>query len=161
MGYIDKNLMAGETVQHTTKMHWIVYLWPLLVSGFGIDFIILTANIMAKDNDSAAAGVAIGSMFIMIGVLMGLIAFLRIWSSEFGVTNKRVIFKAGLIQRQTTETLLGKVEALNVSQGILARILNYGTISVVGTGGTPGIYKNIKAPIEFRKQVYEQIDARG
>ena len=71
------------------------------------------------------------------------------------VTNKRVIIKVGLISRRTAELNLNKVENIGVNQSILGRILNYGTITVVGTGGTHEQFRWVASPIEFRRAVQE------
>jgi len=73
-------------------------------------------------------------------------------TSEFAITNKRIIIKVGFISRRTLEMNLGKVESVNVDQSILGRILGYGTIVINGTGGTKEPFSNISAPLEFRKQ---------
>lgn len=73
-------------------------------------------------------------------------------TSEFAITNKRIIIKIGLISRRTLEMNLGKVESVNVDQSILGRILGYGTIIVIGTGGTKELFSDISAPLEFRRQ---------
>ena len=38
-------------------------------------------------------------------------------TSEFAITNKRVIIKVGLISRRTLEMNLSKIESVNVNQG--------------------------------------------
>jgi len=48
-----------------------------------------------------------------------------------------------------------RIESVNVDQGILGRILGYGTISIVGSGGTKVSFPNIKSPLEFRKKFQE------
>jgi uncharacterized membrane protein YdbT with pleckstrin-like domain len=75
------------------------------------------------------------------------------WTSEFAVTNRRVLIKVGLISRRTVELNLTKVESVAVDQGILGRILGYGTIIVIGTGGTRERFENISAPLAFRHAV--------
>ena len=57
-------------------------------------------------------------------------------TSEFVITNKRVMIKVGLVSRKTVEMNLAKVESVNVEQTIMGRLFGYGTITVVGTGGT-------------------------
>ncbi len=74
------------------------------------------------------------------------------WTSEFAITNKRLIIKTGLISRHTLEMSLSKVESINVDQGIIGRMLNYGSITVIGTGGTRELFQNIAHPMEFRRQ---------
>ena len=77
--------------------------------------------------------------------------FIAWFTSEFAITNKRVIIKVGLISRRTLEMNLAKIESVNVNQGALGRILNYGSITVIGTGGTRETFPGISQPLEFRK----------
>jgi len=77
------------------------------------------------------------------------------WSDEFAITNHRIIIKIGLISRRTVEMNLSKVETVNVDQSILGRMLGYGTITIVGTGGTKEVFENINDPIDFRKKFLE------
>ncbi|HOV31998.1 MAG TPA: PH domain-containing protein [Candidatus Hydrogenedens sp.] len=76
-------------------------------------------------------------------------------TSEFAITNKRVIIKEGLISRRTLEMNLNKIESVNVIQSVLGRLLNYGTIVIVGTGGTKEPFSCICDPLTFRKKFQE------
>jgi uncharacterized membrane protein YdbT with pleckstrin-like domain len=77
------------------------------------------------------------------------------WSSEFVITNKRIIIKTGIISRKTFEMNLSKIESVNVDQSFMGRILGYGSMSIIGTGGTRESFHNILKPIEFRKAFQE------
>jgi len=77
------------------------------------------------------------------------------YTDEFAITNKRVIIKTGLISRKTFEMNHSKIESVNVDQGILGRILGYGTIRIVGSGGTKEVFPNISNPLKFRKKFQE------
>lgn len=73
------------------------------------------------------------------------------YTDEFAVTNRRVIVKTGLISRKTLEMNLSKIESVNVDQSIFGRLLGYGTITIIGTGGTRESFPNISEPLKFRK----------
>jgi uncharacterized membrane protein YdbT with pleckstrin-like domain len=77
------------------------------------------------------------------------------YTDEFAITNKRVIIKTGLISRKTFEMNHTKIESVNVDQGILGRMLGYGTIRIVGSGGTKEVFPKILNPLEFRKKFQE------
>lgn len=77
------------------------------------------------------------------------------YSDEFAITNRRVIIKTGLISRKTFEMNLSKIESVNVDQGILGRIFGYGTITIVGSGGTKETFPKIQNPLGFRKKFQE------
>lgn len=79
------------------------------------------------------------------------------YTDEFAITNKRVIIKTGLISRRTLEMNLSKIESVNVDQGILGRILGYGTIRIIGTGGTKEAFPKIQKPLEFRRKFQELV----
>jgi uncharacterized membrane protein YdbT with pleckstrin-like domain len=83
--------------------------------------------------------------------------FIQRATSEFAITTKRVIIKEGLIARRTLEMNLSKIETVNVDQNIMGRILNYGSITIIGTGGTHEVFHNIAYPMHFRK-AFQEID---
>lgn len=96
-------------------------------------------------------------IFISLGAVFTLLLkpIIDKWTSEFAITNKRVIIKTGLISRKTIEMNLQKIESVNVDQSILGRLLGYGNLHIVGTGGTRETFKKIKKPIIFRKKFQE------
>ena len=138
--------MPGESVIHQAKLHWIVYAWAAVLGGAGVVFLV-----------AGAPAAAPGAM--LLAGMSGLVAYVKYVTSEFAVTDRRVLMKVGWIRRRSVETLLGKVEAVAVEQGIGGRLLDYGTIVVTGTGGTRERFDRIAAPLEFRRQVQAQIAA--
>ena len=150
MSYVDKHLLAGEHIRYRAHLHKIVFFVPALI-------------IIAGIAGAVFAGIKNQPIGIAAGAGVAVLAFVMSWipyrSSEFAVTDKRVIIKVGVVQRRTMETMLSKVEAISVDQGIGGRMLNYGTIVVVGTGGTREQFTNIARPLEFRRQVQTQVSA--
>src|SRR6266700_7309204 len=98
-------------------------------------------------------------MLVVILPLAALPAFVARRTSEFAVTNKRVLIKTGLIRCHSLETLLSKIESIGVTQGILGRLLDFGPIVVSGTGGSKEPFHRIADPMRFRRKVQEQIAA--
>ena len=89
------------------------------------------------------------------GVAVGLLIqqWFQWWITEIAVTNRRIIYKKGLIRRQTNEMNMDKVESVQIDQSILGRMLNYGDITVRGTGTGLEPLKDIDDPIGFRNHV--------
>ena len=77
------------------------------------------------------------------------------YTDEFAITNKRVVIKTGLISRRTVELNLNKIESVNVDQTIMGRIFGFGSITIIGIGGTRELFPNIRKPLEFRKKFQE------
>src|SRR5882724_9935541 len=97
---------------------------------------------------------------VLPALLMALAVFGWAWvrykTSEFAVTSSRVIIKVGILSRRTLELQLSKLEAIAVHQSLLARLWDYGTLVVGGTGGTKEAFNYIKAPLAFRRAVQHQ-----
>jgi membrane protein YdbS with pleckstrin-like domain len=93
-----------------------------------------------------------------IGLIFLAVAYVRYKSVELAVTTKRVIVKHGFIRRQTVEMNLGKVESIQVEQGVLGRVFNFGTLIVAGTGTSHAPLAGIADPMGFRKAFIEAQD---
>jgi uncharacterized membrane protein YdbT with pleckstrin-like domain len=94
-----------------------------------------------------------GGDMIAIGVFAIISPIIDYATSEFGVTNKRVIIKVGFLRRRTLELLLKHVEAISVDQSVIGRILGFGSITLTGTGGVREVFHSISSPLEFRRQI--------
>jgi uncharacterized membrane protein YdbT with pleckstrin-like domain len=146
VSYVERNLNPGEQVVHSTTLHPIIFAGGALLTLFSFVFF--------TDADL----VAIGLVILVLGLLILTAAWLRFAFSEFAVTSSRVVIKVGLVSRRTLELQLSKVEAIAVDQGLLGRVLDYGTLVVGGTGGTKEAFKHIKSPVAFRGAVQHQTE---
>jgi len=88
---------------------------------------------------------------------LGIGPWLRSATSEFAVTNKRVVIKTGIMSRHTLELNLSKIESVGIEQGFFARLFGRGSIVVKGTGGTTESFRGIAEPEAFRRAVQEAI----
>lgn len=104
-----------------------------------------------------AAGIVLLPVF-GLGLIFLAIAYVRYKSVELAVTTKRVIVKHGFVRRQTVEMNLSKVESIQVEQGVLGRLFNFGTLIVSGTGSSHAPLTGIAEPMGFRKAFIEAQD---
>lgn len=146
MGYIDTHLMEGEEVIYRTKLHWFVFTRSVIT--FLIFIILLGAG---------EKYMSLATLVFLLAIYWLIKALIQFISSEFALTNKRVLIKHGFIKRDSLETLLSKIEGIQVQQGVFGRLFDYGTIVIIGMGGTKNPFHKIQKPMEFRKVVQEQI----
>jgi uncharacterized membrane protein YdbT with pleckstrin-like domain len=129
MSYIDDSLIQGETILHRARVSWWSQFWLILL------------------------GVLL--LVVVIGLFFLIAAWIKVRSTEIAITNRRVIAKFGFIQRETVEINLEKVEALKVDQGVMGRMLNFGTIFISGAGTSVAPIKDIADPLVFRRKFME------
>jgi uncharacterized membrane protein YdbT with pleckstrin-like domain len=152
MSYIDRNLLAGERVVFRTRLHWKLLVGPVL---FMLVTLLPIAWLRATHAHNAWALLAPA-----LGVIILLAAILKRQSSDFAVTNKRVMMKTGIFNTRSIELLLAKVEAIAVDQTFSGRLFGYGDIVVTGSGGTTEAFTDIQAPLEFRRAMQSVTDAQ-
>lgn len=144
MGYVDSQLLPGEAVLHRSKLHWRIFLFPGVFAALFV--IAALAAFLAKLW-------ALGLLSLLAAAPFVIVPFAKRASSEFVVTNKRLVVKMGVVSTRTLELLLSKVEAIAVDQGLLGKLLGYGDITVTGSGGTREMFPAIEAPLELRRAV--------
>jgi len=83
---------------------------------------------------------------------------LKITTTEFAVTNQRIIIKHGILSKNVDEAPLNKVQNIGLRQSVFGRMLNYGTL-VIQTGATFGAdtFPFVENASELRKQISERI----
>ena len=151
MAYVDDNLLPGEHIAYRAHLHPIIYAGPIAIALIAI--IMVAFGVLNEGILWLAWG---GALLLAVAGVAALIAYIKSSSSEFAVTNRRVVIKVGVIRRHTLELLLQKIEGIGIDQSILGRMLDIGTIVVIGTGGTKEQFSNIAAPLKFRHQVQAQ-----
>ena len=150
MGYVERHLLPGERVLYKTRLHWVLFAKPVLVVLAGA----ILAVLLRQVQDPPWLWM-IGGGLALVGLVWGFVHYVEVMTSEFAVTTSRLIFKVGLVSRYTTELLLSKVESIGVQQGLVGRMLNYGDLTVTGTGGAREVFRRVRDPIGFRNHVQQ------
>lgn len=145
MNYIDKILLSDEKLVYRSHPHGIIFFRPLiglLLTIFAFyEGIILIASL--------------AGLITLLGCLSALIAYC---TTEFAITNQRVISKLGLIRRYSFENALNRIEGVEVEQSILGRLFDYGSIRIRGVGGSAELFSAVPNPLLFRHKIQTQIE---
>jgi hypothetical protein len=155
MSYVQKILQPDERIIYSAPIHWIVYLRSILLLVLGCA-VLLWFMVWWQPTDQTllnGAILGVGCLLIAVAGFDFLHALIERYSTELVITSRRVVAKTGLIRRHTWEINAAKVEGVEVAQSILGRILDYGTVTVKGTGGGTAPIRNIDDPVTFRSHV--------
>lgn len=128
---VEKQLIAGEEVMFKTRLGTVIYIVPAIASLMIFPLLWLGWRVVERK------------------------------TSEFVVTNKRIVVHVGVISSRSFELLLSKVESIGVEQGLLGKIMKSGSLVINGTGGSKEIFHDVENPFEFRKIVSEQIEKKN
>src|SRR6266516_3913394 len=134
------NTASNESVLAQERLHWGIFILPLL-SIFALFLVTLPVMILFHSMHSIVSQVNPQSnrlfsglfvlIFVLPQVLVSLPLLLAAWvgylKSNITLTDRRLIFRTGLLARVTGELPLENVEAIFVTEPLFGRLLGYGT----------------------------------
>lgn len=147
MKFLTTYLQPEEEIMHRAKIHIFLFLQPAILLSIGYVCYL----------DDAQMTHYLGVTLLFLGLVSLVQRVLVKVGSIYAVTNKRVILKTGVISRRTVELVLAKCEGLHVSQNVLGRIFNFGTITVT-TGDAIKCYYYVSNPFQFKRVINIQIN---
>lgn len=153
MKYVQRVLQPGETVMHQAYLHWLIFLRAIAFLVLAVAVFIGELVYHPSEPVVATAVVVIACFFVLLAAESALKAWLRRITTEFAITDRRVIYKTGLFSRHTLEMNRSKVESVDVDQPLLGRVFGYGTIILRGTGSTFQPIYHIADPLTFRSHI--------
>jgi len=165
MSYIQENLMPNEKVLFTARINPAVFLPSIIVLGLSCFPLALFVSNLPKMNGQDVGASFIADMYfcvsgflIFYAILLAVQATIAMTTTEFGVTNRRIIAKRGFLRRHTLELFLERVESVSIYQDPLQRLFNFGSVTVTGTGGTRERFGAIIDPIGIRRKINQVIE---
>jgi uncharacterized membrane protein YdbT with pleckstrin-like domain len=148
MRYIERIMQPDETLAYSGRIHWIVYFPAVVMLLFAL------AALTLAGSGTTGLSCLLVAITLALGSASGFfVGWFRRWTTEIDVTNRRIVYKRGFIKRHTVEMNMDKVESVDVDQSIFGRLLNYGDITIRGTGIGLEPLRGIGAPLEFRNHV--------
>ena len=127
MSYVDRSLAEGEEI--VMRGRWPVFYW---VGAFALLVFL--------------------GVFV-VGVVLFIMAAVHMLTTEFAVTNQRVVLKRGWLTLSTQELAVGNIEEVRLEQSLIGRIFGFGRVVVTGTGEGVILFPPMSHPIDFRRAI--------
>ena len=154
MSYIDDSLAPNEALIYRARFHWLQKAGPYIV--LAVFVAIAVASLMLAEGLPALIG---ASALVALGLIIFVALMMPMWTTEIGVTNQRFIFKRGWLHRATDELQLTSIEEVNLEQGALGRLFDYGRLVLHGTGVNDISLPPLADPVGLRRAVQEGMGA--
>jgi len=153
MGYPERLLSEGETIESQFRPHWLGIIREVLVILAGIAVAIVVA-VLEWSGWIYLILVAVVAVLITGGLV-------RWFTTLHVITNERLIYRTGFIGKKGTEIPLEVIQNVAFGQTILERMLGTGDL-MVESAGTHGQtrYRDIPKPERVQSLIYEAREAR-
>jgi uncharacterized membrane protein YdbT with pleckstrin-like domain len=151
MAYYTKVLQPDEKVLAVGHLHWSIYRYALLLLLAALA--VLVGSFWAPQPDGPIGLRILAGALAVVGLLVFLAKSIHRRATEIVVTDRRVIFKRGILSRHTVEMNVSKIETVDVEQSLTARLLGYGTLMIHGTGSDIEPLQRIDHPLAIRSAI--------
>jgi membrane protein YdbS with pleckstrin-like domain len=154
MSYVDESLADNERLDYRAHFHWLskIGAWTILAIFLGVALVCLA--IASGLSAWIAAAIMVGLGFAIFTATM-----MPIWTTEIAVTSHRLIYKRGWLRRTTDELQLTSIEEVNLDQGAIGRLLDFGRLHIHGTGVNDVILPILADPVGLRRALQEAMGA--
>ena len=166
-----KNLLDSEELLYTPQLHWmyiikpmvsiivLVIVWRICANSLVSLFYspretmvtVFTRMLRGSINYTFLTLIFIALLFLVRRIFMYM-------NNEYGVTNKRLLIKKGIIRVSAAEIPIDRIEGMYCLQGIFGRIFNYGTIGISGIGGMKPVFYMVCRPYALRRRIVNIIE---
>lgn len=167
MAYIRKLVGKDEKLVGIARLHWIYaaqgLIWLGCCVGFALLLDVAINHLLMRfpvNNETLVLPLLSLSSWLMPFALIfgGIICsfyFIKVMTTEIGLTDRRMIYKSGWIFVRTQEVEIEEIRGENVNTGYLGRFLNYGYINLdcrfIGDVALPAVSK----PNAFLKALHK------
>jgi len=126
MSYLDESLAPGETVVARFHLHW-----------------------------TAKGRLILGIVLIplVIGIFIAFYEWMKLRAIELGVTTQRVVYKRGIVGRETDEVRLSAIETIDLHQTAWGRMLGFGDVRVTGRGESSLLFSRVADPVAVKRAI--------
>lgn len=161
MGYPSENLAPGEVVVIHRHPHWKSLVLPVLI------FWLATAVAGIAIGYARSSDMADGGRFwitVVVGVAWAvatgwfLVRPLLSWkTTHFVVTDRRVIYRNGIITRSGIDIPIRRINTVEFRHGLVDRILRTGTLVIESASDDPLSFTNIPQVEAVHAQLYQEL----
>jgi hypothetical protein len=162
MAYADSLLSTGERIIHREKQHWFVFVWGARLTILAIIIALILFWLRGGVGEEGIEGgfrtlLTIVTVVLFFAGLANLIwTVFSYMSQEYVITNRRVLQVSGVLNKQSTDSSLEKINDARLRQSLFGRMFGFGDLDVM-TAAEVGIepFKMIKDPVEFKKAMLD------
>jgi uncharacterized membrane protein YdbT with pleckstrin-like domain len=161
VGYPENVLANDEQVVLHRHPHWkrlIGAVFVLVLASAGAAFVAAVVNTMAWQ--TTAKNVLFIVITVIWLVLVGWLTvwpFLNWWTTHFVITDRRVMFRHGVLTRSGIDIPLARINSVEFQHGLTDRILRTGTLIIESASQDPLEFHDIPRVEQVHSLLYHEV----
>ncbi|CAN5411674.1 PH domain-containing protein [soil metagenome] len=161
VGYPDNVLAEDEKAVLHRHPHWKRLAGPVLVlllatalAAFGAAVV---NNTDWEQNAKTTVSLVIAGVWVIIVGWLTVWPFLNWWTTHFVITDRRVMFRHGLLTRSGIDIPLARVNSVEFRHGLLDRMLRTGTLIIESASQDPLEFYDIPRVEQVHSLLYHEV----
>ncbi|WP_319431203.1 PH domain-containing protein [Mycobacterium sp. RTGN5] len=161
MGYPENVLAANEQVVLHRHPHWKRLVGPILVLLIATVAAAFVAALVNNTNwDPTAKKVLFG---VIAAIWLILVGWLTLWkflnwlTTHFVITDRRVMYRHGLLTRSGIDIPLARINSVEFRHGLLDRMLRTGTLVIESASQDPLEFHDIPLVERVHSLLYHEV----
>jgi uncharacterized membrane protein YdbT with pleckstrin-like domain len=161
VGYPENVLAADEQVVLHRHPHWKRLIGPVLILLLATALAAFTAAVVNQtDWDQSAKNVVLLVILAIWLVVIGWLTiwpFLNWWTTHFVITDRRVMFRHGLLTRSGIDIPLARINSVEFRHGVIDRMLRTGTLIIESASQDPLEFHDIPRVEQVHSLLYHEV----
>jgi uncharacterized membrane protein YdbT with pleckstrin-like domain len=161
MPYPKKLLNPDETVALDLHPHWWYFFEAAVALGLSIIAGIAVRVVLDSGNTRKYLGYVVLAAIVVSAIWL-LIRYLKWVTTNFVITNDRIIFRQGVVGKSGIEIPLDRVNNVNFNQSAFERLLGAGDL-LIESGGEDGQqrFTDVRKPQRVQNLIHAQVEAKS
>lgn len=165
MGYPENVLAKGEQVVLHNHPHWKTLIWPVLALILATGLATLGSGFVNTTHwQQVAKNVIYG---VIWGIWLVIVGWLTLWpllswlTTNFVVTNRRVMFRHGVLTRTGIDIPLARINSVEFRDKLSERMFRTGTLIIESASQDPLEFYDIPRLREVHALLYHEVFDTG
>lgn len=161
MGYPDSMLAHDEQVILHRHPHWKQLVWPVLfllvvtaLASFG------GAVVSRTDWDPRTRQIVlavIAALWLLVVIWLTVRPFLAWRSTHFVITDRRVMYRQGVLTRSGIDIPLARINSVEFRHGLLDRMVRSGTLVIESAAQDPLEFDDVPQVEQVHSLLYHEV----
>ncbi|WP_137145407.1 PH domain-containing protein [Mycolicibacterium sp. CR10] len=161
MGYPENVLAQDEHVVLHRHPHWKRLIGPalvLIVATAAAAFIAGYVNTLNWESTAKnIVFLVIAAIWLILIVWLSIWPFLNWWTTHFVITDRRVMFRHGLLTRAGIDIPLARINSVEFKHGVFDRMLRTGTLIIESASQDPLEFHDIPRVERVHSLLYHEV----
>jgi uncharacterized membrane protein YdbT with pleckstrin-like domain len=161
VAYPNRLLDDDESVTVDLHPHWWYLARP--VAALVVAIIASVATLVGTDVGTSGRTAATWASIVALGVSsVWLVSRYARWATtQFVVTSRRVIFRAGVFRKRGVEIPLDRVNTVHFHQGLFGRLVGSGDLTIESAGESgQQCFTDLRQPGRVQRVIHAEMEAR-